>query len=306
MNAWVEKWFDLVFVILMVGLIGPTVYWWKSRLLSRVEPKIREDVNLELRSTMRNFTAAWLLSFVGLTTWIVLALVGIHPLGHPVSMYWPIFAAFHLVWWLFVPRIVKRLNSHLEQRGAVAPQRRTEAHRTATLTPRRVSDYLPRHGILLAATVAILGPASIAVAYVLHPVQDAMAIYPAASFGATGLITLGLWCYGMRFSLSDRLPMGDSVDDGDRDALRKLRIRVMYWMMIIMSLVFFGAGLLSLEVSRGTIDGRVAGLIGGIAGSIVGLLGGALGLAGSIRAHRLREKSTADASSRTEPAASAD
>jgi hypothetical protein len=80
----------------------------------------------------------------------------------------------------------------------------------------------------------------------------------------------------------------------------------MYWVMIIMSLMFFGLGLLSLEVSRGTIDGGVAGLIGGIAGTIVGLLRGAFGLAGSIRAHRLREKSTANASSRTEPAASAD
>lgn len=289
MNSPAKEWMELAFVLLMLGPIAPGILWWKNHQLAGLSSTLKEEINRKLQPLFGLFLVLSSAVFLGLLIWGLLALAGIQPLGKEVSLFLPTLCAFHLLWWPFLPRITNRLNKLLEDSGAITPLTPTDPVRTANLAPRRLRDYLPPYGFPVVIALAVAGPAATLSSYLWRPVEDPSEVFVAFMMAFTGTATLGLWLYCMRFSLSERLPVGKAMVGNTSEKERRFRIQVMFWIMIGMCLTFYVTSLLSLETARGTLSGSTLGLIGGGLGAAGGIAGSVLGIVMSLRIHRMRK-----------------
>lgn len=295
MDSPAREWWDVAFVLLMLGWPGPVVLWWKNRQLKDVSEDICARVNQSIRTPMRCFLTAWIVLFLFLLGWTILALFNIHPLGRPLNLFWLVFGAFHLLWWPFAMPIMNRLNHRLEESGAVAPLLPTETVRTAPLKPRRLRDYVPPYGFPLVIALVVAGPLMIFCWYLWRSPEESRLTFSIIIFAVSGAGELPLWLYCMRISLTERLPTGDQLDASSSEIERTFRIRVMYWAMIGMALILYGAAVMMIEVAHGTLSDQTAGMIGGLTGATAGIVGGCIGTMMSLRAHRLRQNRPKDA-----------
>ena len=290
MSDGMARWFDLGFVILMLGLPGPYVFWYRKNQLREIASETAARIREETRSLFVGFMIAWLVTFTGMLVWTAGAVAGIHPLGGVVHLFWPVFCGFHLLWWPLAVPLMNRTQQLLEQEGAVAPSRPEGTFRAASLRARRVGDYLPSFSFPLAVVVAVLGPMCVGGWLWLHPEMEQRLLIGAVSFGITGLLAMVVWMFCMKLVLVEQLPGAGGVLNEETEALRRFRMQGFYWFMLLMAVLMFGAAFLFVKIGRGAIMEETVGLVGGVVGTVVGVGGGVFGTLASWRAHSLGMK----------------
>jgi hypothetical protein len=264
-----------VFVLLIVPIL-PFSLWYIGRLLKYVEPKRRNAIRAALR-----FQTVTMAS-VSIAACVVAGAAAFGYPGNPRAS-WVVMVTFHLVWWPFVMPLILRAHRMVTEESVGDDT----GVRRASLVPRRFNDYLPAYWQVVAFGTALFGTLGVSSWIAIHDDIDPRMMGMAVVFALIGMGEWALFLHLMRKEVT-HAPEYAGLSADSAEALRAFRVRGFFWMLLAVSICFFGFAIGCVEVGRGSFPEVNLGIAGGVVGTIVGMLGAGFGTACSLKAARLR------------------
>lgn len=286
MNVEIATFAPMFFALTMLAPIAPFAFWYRNRALRVLGEADRKRILVSLHPESRRVWISWAIVLLLAVTWFGFDFVSEQALSNVVPSVVVVLLLFHGQAWPFVLPLFNRLEQQIVKTVG-AESTVPDSVRTASLTPRRFEDYLPRYWAWLIAVFALSGVFVAGIAIVQVGAMETRFPVMAGSFVCIGLLELGLFTMVIRTEVSSTATYGGLSQEA-AESFRQFRVRGFFWMLIAMSVVFFGCALGCIEVGRGTIPEPNLGILGGVAGSILGLAGAAFGTAASLKANRLR------------------
>lgn len=292
--------FDIPFVLMMIGPIALIVHYWVSRQLRGVDADRAASVRDALRAKMRRLDIVWLGALAFGLVWGVLTMLGREPFGAEVNV--PVLlgvVGFHAIWWPLAMPILRQLDTLLEEADVLEPLQPNTPTRSARLQVRHVSDYLPGFAIPMAIALGLFGPLALAVWILSQPLNEPRFLAMTLTFAGAGVLTLLLMFPLLRTCISARVVLAPGQDPAEADRLRRYRVRWGYGSGVGVSMIMMATAAVTVLVDRGLVAERAFAIVGGTTGCLFGLLGGFIGIRGSFREYQLRRKNTADSTNST-------
>jgi hypothetical protein len=162
------------------------------------------------------------------------------------------------------------------------------AVRTASLRPRRVSDYVSLRTLLLPYGVAILGAALVALRLAAPPAGDRRPLL-SLGFAAASLVFAGLYGAWIHEEACGPDSSGVAGTGGEpaREEERRRRVRAVFLGQSALVTVLGGLALVLVDVDWSVAMGRNVALAGASLGGLVGVLGCAASIASDVSRRRL-------------------
>jgi len=278
-------------LLLVVATPYPVIRYYEWRALRPHGPAAAGAIRGALRPYMQRLWWAWLVAVVISTG--VTAVLGISSDTY-LTLFGVAFGSFHLVWWPFAVPVINRLNTELEMRGLQRSGRRLPAARTASLTPRRVSSYLPPWALAAPWLLAILATAYLLWGAASTPPPDPRDWAWFVIFMVIPWCVLVLDSWWMRSEVAQSYPLHGSEWTADArmrdvESMRRFRVRGIYALMLIMLVAMFYNARLSLDLVQEPDSINAGYDFAGAAivlGVFAGLFGAAFGIEASFRYHR--------------------
>lgn len=173
-------------------------------------------------------------------------------------------------------------------RGLVRSETAPAAVRTASLRPRRVSDYVPHRALLLPYGVALVSPALL-VLRLAAPHAGGRRPLLSMGFAAASLVfsaLYGKWIHEEACG-PDASGVAGTGDEPAREDERRRRVRAVFAGQSALVTVLGGLALVLVDVDWSSAAGRIVGLAGASIGGFVGILGCAAAIASDVSRRRL-------------------